>query len=56
MAETLNRKFFAADRCDALRVAVASSPHCAWLLNMDIWVVTTLYALFEVSFGKDLAF
>ena len=56
MAETPYRSLSAADRRDALRVAEAGSPHRAFLLEKDIWVVATLHALFEAPFGKDLAF
>lgn len=56
MAETPYRSLSADDRRDALRVAEAGSPHRAFLLEKDIWVVATLHALFEAPFGKDLAF
>ena len=56
MAETPYRSLSAADRRDALRVAEAGSPHRAFLLEKDIWVVATLDALFDAPFGKDLAF
>ena len=56
MAETPYRSLSAGDRRDALRVAEASGPHRAFLLEKDIWVVATLHALFEAPFGKDLAF
>ena len=56
MAKTPYRSLSAADRRDALRVAEAGSPHRAFLLEKDIWVVATLDALFEAPFGKDLAF
>ncbi len=56
MAETPYRSLSADDRRDALRVAEAGSPYRAFLLEKDIWVVATLHALFDASFGKDLAF
>ena len=56
MAETPYRSLSADDRRDALRVAEAGSPHRAFLLEKDIWVVATLHALFGGPFGKDLAF
>ena len=56
MAETPYRSLSADDRRDALRVAETGSPHRAFLLEKDIWVVATLHALFEAPFGKDLAF
>ena len=56
MAETRYLSLSVGDRRDALRVAEAGSPHRAFLLEKDIWVVATLHALFEAPFGKDLAF
>ena len=56
MAETPYRSLSADDRRDALRVAEAGSPYRAFLLEKDIWVVATLHALFDASFGNDLAF
>ena len=56
MPETPYQAFSAADRRDALRVAEGSSPHRAFLLEKDIWVVATLHALFDAPFGNDLAF
>ena len=56
MAETPYQSLSADDRRDALRVAEATSPHRAFLLEKDIWVVATLRALFDAAFGKDLAF
>ena len=52
MAETPYRSLSADDRRDALRVAETRSPHRAFLLEKDIWVVATLDALFEAPFGK----
>ena len=56
MPETPYQALSAADRRDALRVAEGSSPHRAFLLEKDIWVVATLHALFDAPFGNDLAF
>ena len=56
MAETSYQALSADDRRDALRVAEGSSPHRAFLLEKDVWVVATLHALFEAPFGNDLAF
>ena len=56
MAETPYQTLAADDRRDALRVAQDRSPHRAFLLEKDIWVVATLSALFDAPFGKDLAF
>ncbi len=56
MAETPYRSLSADDQRNALRVAEASSPHRAFLLEKDIWVVATLHALFDAPFGRDLAF
>ena len=55
-AETPYQALSADDRRDALRVAEDRSPHRAFLLEKDIWVVATLRALFDAPFGKDLAF
>ncbi len=40
----------------ALRKAQAESPHPAFLLEKDIWVVATLNVLFEAPFGRHLVF
>ena len=56
MPETPYQALSADDRRDALRVAEGSSPHRAFLLEKDIWVVATLHALFDAPFGNDLAF
>ena len=56
MSETPYQALSAEDRRDALRVAEERSPHRAFLLEKDIWVVATLHALFDASFGKDLTF
>lgn len=56
MAETPYPALSADDRRDALRVAEGTSPHRAFLLEKDIWVVATLRALFDAPFGGDLAF
>ena len=56
MPETPYQALSAKDRRDALRVVEGSSPYRAFLLEKDIWVVATLRALFDASFGKDLAF
>ena len=56
MAETPYQALSADDRRDALRVAEGTSPHRAFLLEKDIWVVATLRALFDAPFGGDLAF
>ena len=56
MAETPYQTLSADDRRDALRVVQDRSPHRAFLLEKDIWVVATLSALFDAPFGKDLAF
>ena len=44
------------DRRDALEVAAGLSGRRAHLLEKDIWVVQTLAALIETSFGADLTF
>ena len=56
MAETPYQALSADERRDALRVAEDRSPHRAFLLEKDIWVVATLRALFDAPFGKDLTF
>ena len=56
MADTQYQALSADDRRDALRVAEGGSPHRAFLLEKDIWVVATLRALFDAPFGKDLVF
>ena len=56
MSETPYQALSTEDRRDALRVAEGRSPHRAFLLEKDIWVVATLHALFDASFGKDLTF
>lgn len=45
-----------ADRTEALGVATSASGRPAHILEKDIWVVWTLSALFESSFGKHLVF
>ncbi len=56
MAETPYQTLSADDRRDALRVVQDRSPHRAFLLEKDIWIVATLSALFDAAFGKDLVF
>ena len=56
MPETPYQALSADDQRDALRVAESGSPHRAYLLEKDIWVVATLRALFDAPFGNDLAF
>src|ERR1700691_1288136 len=46
----------AAERCEALQVAASTSGRPLHVLEKDIWVVWTLSALFESSFGKHLVF
>ena len=56
MAETPYQTLSVDDRRDALRVAEGRSPHRAFLLEKDVWVVATLRALFDAPFGNDLVF
>ena len=56
MAETPFQLLSANDRRDALRVVQETSPHRAFLLEKDVWVVATLRALYDAPFGKDLVF
>ena len=56
MAEARYDGLSAQDRRDALRVAQEKSPHRAFLLEKDIWVVAALRILFDAPFGNNLVF
>ncbi len=56
MGETPFQHLSVEDRRLALRKAEAESPHPAFLLEKDIWVVATLHVLFEAPFGRHLVF
>ena len=56
MPETPCQALTADARRDALRVAEGGSPHRAFLLEKDTWVVAALHTLLDAPFGKDLAF
>lgn len=56
MNDVVFHSLSAADRRDALRMAASRSGRRAHLLEKDIWVVWTLRALIDGSFGKNLTF
>ena len=56
MVDAAFQALSAEDRRHALRVAQGLSGRRAHLLEKDIWVVQTLNALFDTSFGTDLVF
>ena len=56
MGETQFQHLSVEERRLALRKAQAESPHPAFLLEKDIWVVATLNVLFEAPFGRHLVF
>ncbi len=56
MGETPFQHLSVEDRRLALRKAQAESPHPAFLLEKDIWVVANLHVLFEAPFGRHLVF
>ena len=56
MGETQFQHLTVEERRLALRKAQAESPHPAFLLEKDIWVVATLHVLFEAPFGRHLVF
>ena len=56
MGETQFQHLSVEERRLALRKAQAESPHPAFLLEKDIWVVAALNILFEAPFGRHLVF
>ena len=56
MGETQFQYLSVEERRLALRKAQAESPHPAFLLEKDVWVVAALNVLFEAPFGRHLVF
>ena len=56
MGEMLFQRLSAEERSGALGKIETESPHPAFLIEKDIWVVATLSVLFEAPFGHHLVF